>query len=72
MRGQAGTDVVLKLEREGKVFDRTVTRREIKLPNVPYYGYVGDDQNIGYIKLDEFTNDAAANVRSAFVSLKKE
>lgn len=72
MRGQAGTDVVLKLEREGKVFDRTVTRREIKLPNVPYYGYVGKDQNVGYIKLDEFTNDAAAHVRSAFVSLKKE
>ena len=72
MRGQAGTDVVLKLEREGKVFDRTVTRREIKLPNVPYYGYVGDEQNIGYIKLDEFTNDAAQHVRSAFVSLKKE
>lgn len=72
MRGQAGTDVVLKLEREGKVFDRTVTRREIKLPNVPYYGYVSDEQNIGYIKLDEFTNDAAQHVRSAFVSLKKE
>lgn len=72
MRGQAGTDVVLKLEREGKVFDRTVTRREIKLPNVPYYGYVGDEQNVGYIKLDEFTNDAAQHVRSAFVSLKKE
>ena len=36
MRGQAGTDVVLTLEREGKQFDRTLTRREIHLPNVPY------------------------------------
>ena len=70
MRGQAGTDVVLTLERDGKQFERTIKRREIKLPNVPYYGYVGG--NYGYIKLDEFTNDAAKHVREAFVALKKD
>ncbi len=72
MRGQAGTDVVLRLERDGKQFERTVKRREIKLPNVPYYGFVGKDNDIGYIKLDEFTADAAKNVRDAFVNLKKD
>ena len=72
MRGQAGTNVVLKLEREGKEFERTLTRREIHLPNVPYYGYVGKNHDYGYIKLDEFTTDAAKHVREAFVSLKKE
>ena len=72
MRGQAGTDVVLRLERDGKEFERTVKRREIKLPNVPYYGFVGQDKDFGYIKLDEFTTDAAKNVREAFVNLKKE
>ena len=72
MRGQAGTDVVLRLEREGKEFERTIKRREIKLPNVPYYGYVGDSRDYGYIKLDEFTTDAAKHVREAFVSLKKD
>ncbi len=72
MRGQAGTDVRLRLEREGKEFDVTVKRREIHLPNVPYYGYVGKGKDFGYIKLDEFTTDAAKNVREAFVSLKKE
>ena len=71
MRGQAGTSVTLRLEREGKEFERTLTRRAIKLPNVPYSGYVGDG-NVGYIKLDEFTADAAKNVREAFVKLKKE
>lgn len=71
MRGQAGTQVTLKLERGGKMFERTLTRREIKLPNVPYYGYVGNG-NVGYIKLDEFTTDAAKNVRDAFVKLKNE
>ncbi len=71
MRGQAGTTVILRLERAGKEFERTLTRRAIKLPNVPYYGYVGDG-NIGYVKLDEFTADAAKNVREAFVKLKNE
>ena len=72
MRGQAGTEVTLKIEREGKFFDRTITRREIHLPNVPYYGYIGDNHDFGYIKLDEFTTDAAKHVREAFVALKKE
>ena len=72
MRGQAGTEVVLRLERAGKEFDVTVRRREIKLPNVPYYGYVGEQKDYGYIKLDEFTADAAKHVREAFVALKKE
>ena len=71
MRGQAGTGVTLRLERDGKEFERTLTRREIKLPNVPYYGYVGTDKDYGYIKLDEFTTDAAKHVREAFVELKK-
>ncbi|MDY6372258.1 MAG: S41 family peptidase [Bacteroidales bacterium] len=70
MRGQAGTSVTLKLERAGKVFEKTLTRREIKLPNVPYYGYVQGDY--GYIKLDEFTTDAAKNVKEAFVKLRTD
>lgn len=70
MRGQAGTTVTLKLERDGKSFERTITRAEIKLPNVPYRGMLPG--NIGYVKLDEFTQDAAKNVREAFVKLKRD
>lgn len=70
MRGQAGTDVILRLERDGKEFDVTITRGEIRLPNVPYYGMV--EGNIGYVRLDEFTQDAAKNVRDAFRQLKHE
>ena len=70
MRGQAGTQVTLKLERAGKVFEKALTRREIKLPNVPYYGYVQGDY--GYIKLDEFTTDAAKNVKEAFLKLRQD
>lgn len=70
MRGQAGTAVTLKLERDGKTLERTITRAEIKLPNVPYSGMLPG--NIGYVKLDEFTQDAAKNVRDAFVRLKRD
>lgn len=70
MRGQAGTELTLKLERDGKVFEKKITRAEIKLPNMPYSGMVGGD--IGYVKLDEFTQDAAKNVREAFARLKRE
>ena len=69
MRGQAGTDVTLRLERDGKAFDVTITRAEIRLPNVSYSGMVYG--NIGYIRLDEFTQDAAKNVRDAFHQLKQ-
>ena len=69
MRGQAGTTVDLRIERNGKLIDRTLTRRAIKLPNVPYFGMV--EGNCGYIKLDEFTTDAAKHVREALVELKR-
>ena len=70
MRGQAGTKVTLRLEREGKTFDVTITRAEIRLPNVSYSG-IGNG-NIGYIRLDEFTQNAAKNVREAFKRLKRD
>lgn len=70
MRGQAGTEVTLKLERNGKTFEKTIVRKEIKLKPVPYYGFVKND--VGYVKLDEFTQGAAQLVRDAFKTLKQE
>lgn len=69
LRGQAGTSISIKVSRAGKEFERKLTREEIKMPNVPYYGMVKG--NVGYIKLDEFTQEAGKNVREAFRSLKK-
>ena len=71
MRGQAGTPLTLRLERDGKEFDVTLTRGEIKLPNVSYSGMVANG-TIGYIRLDEFTQDAAKHVREAFRTLKRD
>lgn len=70
MRGQAGTDVTLRIERDGKEFDVTIKRAEIKLPNVAYSGML--KEGVGYIRLTEFTQDAAKHVREAFLHLKRE
>ena len=70
MRGQAGTDVTITVERDGKMLDYTITRAEIRLPNMSYSGML--PSGIGYIRLDEFTQDAAKNVREAFQKLKRD
>jgi carboxyl-terminal processing protease len=70
LRGQAGTDISIKIERDGKPMEMKFKRREIKLPNVPYSGVIGN--NIGYIKLNEFTQEAGNHVAEAFRNLKSK
>lgn len=70
LRGQAGTEIVLEVEREGKILKKTFRREDIQLPNVPYYGMI--KENVGYIKLNEFTKEAAKNVQNAFENLKRQ
>lgn len=70
MRGQAGTELIIKVERNGKILEKKITRKEIKLKAVPYYGFLRD--GIGYIVLSEFTQGSAQQVRDAFKALKQE
>ena len=70
LRGQAGSDIELKVDRGGKIMNFKFKRKAISLANVPYSGMLTN--NIGYIKLNEFTKNAANNVLSAFNTLKKQ
>lgn len=70
LRGQAGSEIKIKVLRDGKEIEKTFHRQEITLDNVPYFGVLKN--GIGYIKLNEFTKDAANNVLKAFKDLKKE
>ena len=74
LRGDAGTKFVLKVLRPstGKKMDFKITRRAIKLPELPYYGMIDEDSKIGYINLNQFTEGCAREVRRAFVDLKKQ
>ncbi len=70
LRGQAGTEISLKVDRNGQKIERKFRREEIQLPNLPYFGMLND--NTGYIKMNEFTKQAAENVLQAYKSLKQQ
>lgn len=72
LKGQPGTTISLLIEREGelKPIEKTLTREEIKLQNVPYFGVVG--KSTGYIKLTGFTQDAGKEVKEALLKLKEK
>ncbi|MCW3128462.1 MAG: peptidase [Bacteroidetes bacterium] len=68
LKGKAGTSIQIKISRmqadgSEKEMDMTLTREEIKIKNVPYYGTVTKD--IGYIRLTGFTEKAGSEVRNA-------
>jgi len=71
LRGDAGTSFVLKVLRPttGKEMKFKITRRNIKLPELPYWGMRAD--SIGYINLNQFTEGCSREVRRAFIDLKK-
>lgn len=68
LKGNAGSSLKLKVEREGQFIEKSITREEIKIPDVPYSGMVNGD--IGYIKLNSFTQTAGQEVKDAFLKLK--
>lgn len=72
LRGDAGTNFVVKVLRPttGKKMNFKMTRRAIKLPELPYYGIM--EGGVGYINLNQFTEGCAREVRRAFVDLKKQ
>jgi carboxyl-terminal processing protease len=71
LRGATNSKVKLRLKNPvtEKEYDVTLTRTEVKIPNVPYSGMV--DNEIGYINLTTFTQDAGKNVENALLDLKK-
>lgn len=70
MRGQAGTKVTLKIQREGiqEPLDYEIERAVIEIKNVPYYGVVGD--GIGYVRLTRFSEDTGKELKEAIRDLK--
>ena len=72
LRGEPGTSFLLKVMRPstGKLMNFKITRRNIKLPELPYYGI--REENVGYINLNSFTEGCAKDVRRALIDLKKQ
>ena len=71
LKGNPGSSLKMTIRHYGAKNDTTVelTRQQIKIPNVPFYGVVGN--HIGYIRLNQFNPNAANDVRNAFIDLKE-
>ena len=73
MRGEPNSQVTMRIERlqpNGAYTELEVrpTRQEIQVLNVPFYGMI--NEQVGYIKLSNFMEDAAAEVENAFIELR--
>lgn len=70
LKGSKGAVIKLLMKREGEApVAKSLTRDEIKQPNVVYSGMVAG--NMGYIKLNKFLENSADEVTSALISIKK-
>lgn len=71
LKGPKGTVVKILVERfnEGNKLIE-VTRDEIKIPDVPYYGII--KEKVGYISLNSFTQTASEEVKKGIIAMQKE
>ena len=72
LKGQPGTSVNIIVERDGEAepLSFEINRENITIKDIPYYGMLNED--IGYIKLTGFTQQAGNAVKEALVDLKNE
>lgn len=70
LRGPKGSSLNLTINRLGTILNKTLVREEIKQPNVTYSGVLVNQ--IGYIKLDKFLENAGQEVKDALVSINKQ
>ncbi|MBK6883293.1 MAG: hypothetical protein IPH05_10180 [Flavobacteriales bacterium] len=73
LKGQAGSQVKAITQRLGmEPVMHELVREEIKIPDVPYKGMVDAAGEVGYIKLNSFTQTAGQEVRNALKELKEQ
>jgi len=72
LRGQPGSTIKLKVKRYNikEAIEKEIVREEVKIDNIPYADVI--DNNIGYIKLSSFTQNAGNEVKDAFKGLKEK
>ncbi|WP_222166047.1 S41 family peptidase [Edaphocola aurantiacus] len=74
LKGAPGTKLTMVLQNPvtKKQFTKEVTREEITIPAIPYYGFVDKDKQIGYVLLSQFTPNCGREVRNALDTLKAQ
>ena len=74
LRGEPGTTFELRVNRKGerKPLSFKITRQQIQMPCLPWYGIVDSTAHVGYLYLSEFTNNCAREVRHAVMEMKRQ
>jgi carboxyl-terminal processing protease len=72
VKGPAGSDVRLTVERGKKTFDRRVTRATVSIPVVESRMVREDGEKVGYVALASFSSGAHAEVYSAVRKLRAQ
>lgn len=72
LRGEPGSKVTITIRRKGEIndIDYTISREVIHIKSVPFYGVLEND--IGYIHLQAFSQEAGAEVEKAIKELTKK
>jgi len=72
LKGEPNTDLTLLIKRGDSdvLLEKTLTREEIKIDDVPYFGML--DETTGYIKLNGFHESASREVKAAYEELSKD
>ncbi len=70
IRGPVNSKVVLSIEREGKALDFELTRARIEIHPVRYLVKDSPEGSVGYIRLTQFSSNAAAEMKDAIESLE--
>ncbi|WP_176214764.1 S41 family peptidase [Reichenbachiella faecimaris] len=71
MKGQSGSDIQVEVLRNGtEKLSFLTTREKIVIPNISYSTLLGN--STGYLRLSEFTRDAAEDVKKTVLELKEK
>lgn len=70
LKGIPNTSISIQIERQGKIFTKTVPREKVVVDAVPFFEMV--NPTIGYITLTSFSEKASTEVKKAFYELKQK
>jgi len=70
LKGEPGTEAEIVIRRNGEEIAKKLKREKIAISAVPYYGMI--DENTGYIRFTNFTQNCIAEVRDALIDLKEK
>lgn len=72
IRGPIGSEVTITIRREGETLDFTIARARIEIHPVRYTVKASPAGQVGYIRLTQFSANAASEMREAIEALEQE